>query len=479
MDEFTTLTDESYWFYNHTVELRYDKVAHAYFRVDPELGNLIELHGVTTVLRIIDKSNALVPWASKKCAEKILRTIPLSTAKDEFGDIMLAPITLADFTKLVMEAKSAHKDILEDAGDIGKAAHECLEHSIQFAIDHTQGVVLELRNLPTDEKAKTAAEAGFTWMRAHGVVWLKTECKIYSKEYGYAGTLDGKARVSACDDPACCSERFVNSLSVIDWKSSNALHVEYIFQAAGAYCHAEVEEYGEDIQNCFILRLGKNEEEAGKFEPWRVPASDFHEAFLGFLACLNLVELLEDVKARMSTQKKGVREIKKQQKAEQKEIDKMKAKVELAAAKAQMKLVRASEKERIKADAKKSREEAKRAKNNPAVQELQEVQRADQAEVQVPAMLRQVGSPEQGQIDAALTAGVVVSAEAAAVCGDSPIVADTSSELDQALPVCESVRIIPQDSAQNPVLIVVPQDGGILVEESVVVRKPFVIPEEG
>ena len=28
MDKFTTLTDESYWFYNHTEELRYDKEEH-------------------------------------------------------------------------------------------------------------------------------------------------------------------------------------------------------------------------------------------------------------------------------------------------------------------------------------------------------------------------------------------------------------------------------------------------------------------
>ena len=142
METFSTLTDESYWFYGHTEELRYDKEAHKYFRVE-ELGNLTELHGVTTILRIIDKSNALVPWASKKCAEKILRTIPLSDVQNEFKEIMLAPITLTDFTKLVMEAKNAHKEILEDAGDVGHAAHKCLEVSIQYAIDHTNGIVLE------------------------------------------------------------------------------------------------------------------------------------------------------------------------------------------------------------------------------------------------------------------------------------------------------------------------------------------------
>ena len=120
MDTFSTLTDESYWFYNHTIELKFDSSPgkHCYYRV-AELGNLIEVSGVTTVLKVIDKSNALVPWASKKCAEKILRSIPLSAETNEFKELMLAPITLTDFTHLVMKAKNAHKEILVEAGDIG------------------------------------------------------------------------------------------------------------------------------------------------------------------------------------------------------------------------------------------------------------------------------------------------------------------------------------------------------------------------
>jgi hypothetical protein len=372
LDQFTTLT-ESYWFYNNTVELRFNVADHKYYKVDPDLGNLIEQYGVTSVLRIIDKSPALVPWASKKCAEKILRTIPLSDVPNEFKELMLAPITLTDFTKLVMEAKSAHKDILEEAGDIGHMAHKCLEDSIQHAIDHTNGIVQELREVPTDEKAKAAAEAGFVWMQAHNVRWTKTEQKIYSLEFEYAGTMDGEALVDSCDNPACCTEQFKDSLSIVDWKSSNDLHVEYVLQAAGAYCHAEMEEYGEEIQNCFILRLGKNEEEAGKFEPWRIPAKDFPEAFQGFLLCLNLLKLLAAVKGRMATQKKGVREIKKQQRAEQKNRDKEALKAQRALDKAQLKLDRVRERERIKADAKKAREDAKlRGEGRPACELIEQ-----------------------------------------------------------------------------------------------------------
>ena len=109
----------------------------------------------------------------------------------------------------------------------------------------------------------------------------------------------------------------------------------------------------------WVLRLGKNSEEAGRFQPWFLPSSTFEQDFSGFVACLNLLKIVDTVKERMSTQKKGVREIKKQQKIEQKEIAKMKAKVEKAAEKAQLKLDRAAEKERIKQDAKAAREQAK------------------------------------------------------------------------------------------------------------------------
>src|SRR5271157_2480834 len=361
LEQFSVLT-ESYWFYQNTEELRYNTVEHKYYRVDPDLGNLTELHGVTTVLRIIDKSNALVPWASKRCAEKILRTIPLAP-----DSLMLAPISLADFTKLVLEAKNAHKEILEDAADLGHLAHKCLEDSIQQAIGHTGGVVKELINLPTEEKAKACAQAGFAWMQAHSVRWIKTEQKVYSREFKYAGTMDGKAFVDSCDDPACCTEQFKDSLSIVDWKSSNSLHPEYILQAAGAYHYAEQEEHGEIFQNCFVLRLGKNEEEAGKFEPWRIPAKDFPRAFRGFLLCLQLVELINEVKAWISTQAKGVREAKKMQRTAQKALDKAAVKAKRAAEKAQLKLDRAIEKERIKDDAKKAREEAKHAKQGAKI----------------------------------------------------------------------------------------------------------------
>lgn len=121
---------EEYSFYNREVTLRFDKEEHRYYRV-AELGNLIPVEGVTTVCGIVDKSFMLIPWASKVCAQKILRLMPTEQVN---GTIKIKPLTLEEFTTLVLEAKSAHKDKLEDAADVGHMAHSWLEVWIKAGI---------------------------------------------------------------------------------------------------------------------------------------------------------------------------------------------------------------------------------------------------------------------------------------------------------------------------------------------------------
>lgn len=121
---------ESYWFYDHTVELRFNTEEHKYYRVG-ELGNLIPVNGVTTVCGIIDKSFMLVPWAAKMAIQKLLRLMPTEMVE---GTIRVKPLTLEEFTTIALEAKSAHKDKLEDAGDIGHMAHSWLEEYIKADI---------------------------------------------------------------------------------------------------------------------------------------------------------------------------------------------------------------------------------------------------------------------------------------------------------------------------------------------------------
>ena len=140
--------------------------------------------------------------------------------------------------------------------------------------------------------------AAFDWMQKHNVRWLCTEREVYSRKYGYAGTTDGLALVDSCSNPTCCAHLFLDELSLIDWKSSNALRLEYLFQTA-AYQNAIVEETGETIDARWILQLDKD---TGKFDPWY--ETDFDQDFEGYLACLSLQPIHRAVEKRMSGQKK-------------------------------------------------------------------------------------------------------------------------------------------------------------------------------
>src|SRR5208282_754244 len=149
---------EPYFFYFvdgvPTVELHFQTDEHIYYLVG-ELGQLTPQDGVTTICHIIDKSNALVPWAAKMVIAKLLRTMPTfdkekSILADNASDETIAEwvkagsptfpvkympeMTLEAFEKIALEAKSAPRDNLEEAGNVGKMAHEWLEFYIKSMI---------------------------------------------------------------------------------------------------------------------------------------------------------------------------------------------------------------------------------------------------------------------------------------------------------------------------------------------------------
>jgi Protein of unknown function (DUF1778) len=350
---------EEYLFYNGTIAVRYYKKEHEYFR-RAELGNLILLNGVTNTVGIIDKSLMLTPWAAKMAIEKLLRIMPTEMVD---GIVRIKPLTFEEFTVIALEAKGAHKEKLDEASDIGHIAHKCLEESILFAMaNDPQKIVRALINIPTDELAANAANGGFNWMQRHNVRWIETETKVYSREYDYAGTMDGLATCDSCDDPACCPEYFRDRLSLIDWKSSNYLKIEYLFQTA-SYKHAKMEEHPEMvILDTWILRLGKSEEEAGKFYPWHMTPDEYEEDFQGFLACLSLTRLVDSVEERMKLQKGNIRAVKKQQRETAKALAKEQEKLQKALDKAAAKIAKEADKVRVKAEAKAERERLKAEK---------------------------------------------------------------------------------------------------------------------
>lgn len=290
-----------YKFYNGNVTLWFDVEKHIYYRELPV--GMEPQDGVTTIIHIIDKSDALVPWAAKQVYLRAMASIPYDP--DTLLDIVpiTKPLNEREIDKWLLEAKSAPKRIKEDAGDLGTLAHNCLEDSIREArrirkVNEEAVRVTNIINWPADERSVNCVKAAFDWMNQHNVRWLETERKVYSLTYKYAGTMDGLALVSSCDNPKCkgCKgATFKDALSLIDWKSSNGLWVEYLYQTA-AYQGAYEEELGVDIIDRWILRLGK---EDGKFDPWHLGPKDYKQDFTAFIQCLELTRSHRAVKERM------------------------------------------------------------------------------------------------------------------------------------------------------------------------------------
>jgi hypothetical protein len=179
--------------------------------------------------------------------------------------------------------------------------------------------------------------------------------------------MDGTAVCDSCGDKACCPVVFKDRLCLVDWKSSNHLNITYLWQAA-SYRKAKMEEFPDlNIEDVFILRLGKSEEEAGKFEPWHATAEESEEDFQGFLACLTLTRVVDSVEERMGHQKSNIRAIKKEQRETAKALAKEQEKLQKALDKAAAKLAKEEEKKRIKEEAKAERELQKKLKKMGAL----------------------------------------------------------------------------------------------------------------
>ena len=313
---------EKYTFYKGEVELRYNVRDHIYMLVTPT--GLVPQDGVTSVCHVIDKSEVLIPWAVKMMGIKLVADIPKMQLPT--GEVIVN-LKLEDFEIEVQKAKSAHKDKLEDAGAVGHQAHNWVEHFIKSVLKEDESRKLELlANMPQDDRAANGVIAALDWMKNHNVRWISTERKIYSRKFGYAGTLDGLCVVDSCDDPKCCPHAFKDRLSVADWKTSNYLYPEYRLQTA-AYQQAHVEESGDQVQDRWIIRLGK---EDAKFEAWHLE----YEAFAGdFKAFEDALDLTRSVRAI----KKDIADRKDVQRTENKRVKEAAKKVkeeELAAEKA-------------------------------------------------------------------------------------------------------------------------------------------------
>lgn len=279
---------------------------HSYCKIEGD--EFVVLPSVTTITGFMDRSAPLMAWAVKLCCAKV-------KADFQHG----REYTVDEFDSLLSEAKRSYRTYTEAAAETGSIAHDYLQRWIEAQV---AGVEFT-EPLPEDPRAASGVQAALRWIADNNVKFVFTERKIYSPEHGYAGTADALAYVNGV-------------LSLLDWKTSNAIRTEYRFQVA-AYAHAIEQELDLDIQQSFVIRLGK---ENAELEVLHISKEEQRHDLTVFLSLLDSWYAYELYEQREREAKAEAKEAAKQAK--------LAAKAEEARLKAEAKSAARAERELLK-----------------------------------------------------------------------------------------------------------------------------------
>lgn len=207
------------------------------------------LVGVTTATDMLDKSAALLPWATGLAREYLFEKL-------ESGE----PINAAD----IIESCKQYEIKRDTAADIGTQIHDWID----------QYIAGKDPEVPKDEKVANGVLAFLDWVDKNKVKFEQSEKIVYSKKYQYVGKMDAIAIVNGVR-------------TLIDYKSSKGVYLPMRYQTA-AYLVAWNEEHGQDIKDRMILHLGK---ETGEFRA--IDFTDEKELMDDFECFLALLKLKE------------------------------------------------------------------------------------------------------------------------------------------------------------------------------------------
>jgi hypothetical protein len=227
------------------------------------------LYSVTTVLGIIDKSQALVPWGAN-CAVKYIRN-----AIDSMQD-SCSTIATDKLEQVYQEARNAHRNIKEDAADVGSQVHDMIERWCKMP-----GKRCIIPSEDTDPRVINGFTLFLQWAEEVELEPLENEIQVYSARHEFAGTLDLIARGKF-------NKRWRKKRTyLIDFKTSNDFYESFGPQVA-AYKEGYIECNGKyTIDGTGVLRLGK---EDGKPE-FRDSTEHHHINWLRFLAAKDAYHL--------------------------------------------------------------------------------------------------------------------------------------------------------------------------------------------
>ena len=277
--------------YHGTVKTRFSPSTWTHF-IEREDGSLDRLDGVTKVVHVIDKSEALIHWA---VALAVVRARKLIIERG-LGPDGAITLFVEELDAILAEAKRLHKDKLEEAARVGHEVHDFAE---KLAIAINKDDIPRLDELfllkSEDERVVNGSIAVVDFLTTHNVRFVVAEKPVLSLKHHAMGTLDGVIISDSCSDKECCPVEYKDRRNLLDYKTCNskAPYLEYLLQTS-FYVEAWHEQFPEQpIVGRWIVILDK---ETGACNPWYFP--DSQEAdFKAFEHCLALVRALRVVEA--------------------------------------------------------------------------------------------------------------------------------------------------------------------------------------
>lgn len=204
-------------------------------------GTRMRLPRVTSILRIIDRSQALMGWASR--IEREAFQAALQDALTQPG--AMNPQEVWNVVTDALAGKRAYVKARDSAANIGQAAHAIIRWHTMKMLGQDPGPE------PSGPDASLrAVVAWMDWAKAVAFEPQHVERLLYCPFCAYAGTCDTIAKVEG-------------QLVLVDYKTGRAVYDEAHLQVR-AYRHAAARE-GIKTEAGLILRLPKTEAD-DKFE---------------------------------------------------------------------------------------------------------------------------------------------------------------------------------------------------------------------
>jgi hypothetical protein len=249
--------------------IHFHAAKHYYTVSVPSLGKArVYQPGVTSILKLMDKSGPLCWWTAEQC-----QLYALDKIGDYCFDATTDSVPVNYIEKVLADMRYHYRDVAREAANVGTIVHDYLHRHLSHVAFKGPPPERPTASLwltgDLAAQANHAIDAGLEFFATHKMEPLTMEQPVWSATYGYVGTDDFIGRVDG-------------ELCTCDYKTSKNLYPEVWLQTA-AYQAAYQEEYPEtEIKARWGINVGKDGELYAEHRGGELFDADF-KAFLGLL----------------------------------------------------------------------------------------------------------------------------------------------------------------------------------------------------